>query len=467
MKRIFQIFAMTWWLVFAAAAFSQDSCDSTKWVSIKNEFEAQSKRHELDAQKFSRTSHLALGITLVIGMLGAMTAILQRYDNKWCKIATVIAGSGVTILTVINNTAFDGDHRAFDKKAKKIEGLISDVHFKLVMPFNVDNCDDIKRQSEEIYLLLKEIHQVKTGEDKNAASSGLQLVPSAFAQEKAKSSTPAWVTNPPQEKNKIYFVGIGPGPSLKEAEASAISDGKEQATEFFTQELGRNRQAGQSVFNAKSVADFLSEQAEITNKYFSYNSKDKSYTYYVLVQVDREIAADNLKVYAVQEGIPDVKQYTDIVQATPGLSSDYLTRRRVKYEELFNKAKKEIPKETYSDFERGRQLRKTGQIAEAIEALTATTRKQPDFYLAWYNLALAYMATNELEKTDATFKKAIEHEQAQSLHDASLYNSYGWFLYLNKRYPEAVKAFEQALVIDPNHHKAKNNLETARKAGGR
>jgi len=277
---------------------------------------------------------------------------------------------------------------------------------------------------------------------------------------------PSWVNNPPQEKDKIYFIGIGYGQSLKAAEASATSDGREQAQDFFAQAFGQARQTEQPAVDSKAIAAFLTNYVQAANKYFIYNPEEKAYTYYALIRVDRALTEDYLNVYAAQEGLADVKPYSDIIQNAPGLSNDYLSRRRVKYEELANKAQKGIPQEVFAEFERGRQLRKTGQIAGAIKSLTAATEKQPDFYLAWYNLALAYMATNDHGKTDAAFKKAVEYEQLQSLRDASLYNSYGWFLYLNKRYDEAVKIFERALVIDPNHPKAKNNLEAAKKAIG-
>jgi tetratricopeptide (TPR) repeat protein len=168
-------------------------------------------------------------------------------------------------------------------------------------------------------------------------------------------------------------------------------------------------------------------------------------------------------VYAAQEELADPKTYTEAIQQTAAPASEYFERRRIAREKLMSDARNKIPQEIYSDFEHGRLLRKTGKLIEAIDVLSQVTRKQSDFYLAWYNLALAYMAANMNEKADAAFTKAIALEPAQPARDASLYNSYGWFLYLGKRYEEAIKAFEQALSIDPAHATAKNNLEAAKK----
>ena len=483
MKQRIKIFAIMGWLVFALAAFAQENCDATKWKRVENSFTAKTQTYKQEVEKNKHKATIALSITLAIGVLGAASAFLQQVQRNWSKTATMIAGGLVAILTVVNTNVFDGDHRAFNKKAMKIEGVIEQIHSKLDENFNVENCQDLEDQRNEIQRLLTELHRIKFGDDQSlslpeapspsppeaqpaAQPEGSLFIGTAFAQETKKSSLPSWVNNPPQEKNKIYFIGIGYGQSLKAAEASATSDGREQAQDFFAQAFGQTRQTAPPAVDSKAIAAFLTNYVQAANKYFIYNPKEKAYTYYALIRVDRDLTEDYLNVYAAQEGLADVKSYSDIIQNAPGLSNDYLSRRRVKYEELANKAQKGIPQEVFAEFERGRQLRKTGQIAGAIKSLTAATEKQPDFYLAWYNLALAYMATNDHGKTDAAFKKAVEYEQLQSLRDASLYNSYGWFLYLNKRYAEAVKIFERALVIDPNHPKAKNNLAAAKKAIG-
>ncbi len=451
--------------LFAATSYSQDRCDAVKWEKVKKLYTMEVQRYGKDIEQFKHESMLALTITLAVGILGAVAALLQQIQSSWRKTATMIAGGGVTILTVINNNAFDGDHRALDKKAIKIEHLATLINEKLEEDFNFENCEDFKKQRNEIRKLLDEMHGIRVGDEQRTVRFDSPFLPEvAYAQETKKDNLPSWVISPPQEKDKINFVGIGHGQSLRDAEDSAVSDGQEQVRDFFAQEFGRNRRADSTAADSKTVADFLANYAQTVNKHFAYDPKEKDYTYYALIRVDRELAEDYVKLYAAQEGLVDTQPYSDVLQKTPGLSNEYFARRRVTYGKLADHAKKEIPKEIYADFEHGRQLRKTGQAAEAAKILTAVTQKQPDFYLAWYNLALAFMAMGADNQADAAFKKAAAYEQSQALRDASIYNSYGWFLYLNKRYDEAVKAFEQALLIDPDHPKARSNLAAAKKA---
>jgi Flp pilus assembly protein TadD len=42
-----------------------------------------------------------------------------------------------------------------------------------------------------------------------------------------------------------------------------------------------------------------------------------------------------------------------------------------------------------------------------------------------------------------------------------LYNSYGFFLFRNKKYEEAIANLKQALKLAPDHPKAKNTLAAA------
>jgi Tfp pilus assembly protein PilF len=44
----------------------------------------------------------------------------------------------------------------------------------------------------------------------------------------------------------------------------------------------------------------------------------------------------------------------------------------------------------------------------------------PEFYLAWYNLGLAYDDVDDDERADHAYLKAIELESSQQRRDASL-----------------------------------------------
>lgn len=465
MKQLHRLIAVLLMLAWATAAFSQDHCDAAKWDNLKKEFTKQTQEQESSVAKLKRDSKINLALTLIIGILGALTVILQRFEMRSSKIITAVAGGCISLLTVVNNTVFDGDHRSLDKKAEKAQALLNQVHVKLVDVFNYENCADLIKQRDDILQLLQEIHNVKV-EEKHTASSPFDLVSTAHAQERSKSGLPAWIKTPPLEKDKIFFVGIGEGQSIAAAETAAINDGKEQARDFFTQELGRNQQAQQAAADPQAMAAFISDRIEKIDQHFVYNPKEKGYIYYALLKVDRTLFSDYLKVYAAQEELGNVDQLSQIVQQVPSPSNEYSTRRSNTYAALSAQAKTVVPKEVYVEFERGRQLRKAGNLKAAIETLNAVTKKQSDLYLAWYNLALAHAAANDPAKTRTAFEQAIKLEQSITPRDASLHNSYGWFLYLQKHYTEAAAAFEEALKIDPQHVRAKSNLEAAKKMAG-
>lgn len=85
--------------------------------------------------------------------------------------------------------------------------------------------------------------------------------------------------------------------------------------------------------------------------------------------------------------------------------------------------------------EKGRVLRTNGQFDKSIEILDSVLKKQPDYYLASYNRALALAekcGKNEDSTTItaviASFDTSISIMKRFSIPDPSIYNSKGWFL---------------------------------------
>ena len=93
-------------------------------------------------------------------------------------------------------------------------------------------------------------------------------------------------------------------------------------------------------------------------------------------------------------------------------------------------------------------------------------QQQADFYLGWFNLALAYEERGEVANAKAAYKRAVELESKGQLRDASLYNTYGYFLFKNKQYKEAAASLRTALKIAPDHPKARTTLTAAEAAVG-
>lgn len=156
-----------------------------------------------------------------------------------------------------------------------------------------------------------------------------------------------------------------------------------------------------------------------------------------------------------------MKKSLDNVQQS---SKTYYSRRLTTYKNIRNQAKKHLTQEDYKTFTKGRLLRKEGKVGEAINILEQVVEANPEFYFGWHNLALAYHAVGQFQEAKSSYEKAAQLEPKQSLRDVSLYNSFGYFLYQQKQYKGAIKQFNKALEIDPNHPKAKRNLQAAKKA---
>ena len=69
----------------------------------------------------------------------------------------------------------------------------------------------------------------------------------------------------------------------------------------------------------------------------------------------------------------------------------------------------------------------------------------------------------QTQEAKSSYEKAAQLEPKQNVRDASIYNSFGYFLYQQKEYKAAIKQFNKALEIEPNHPIAKRNLQAAEK----
>ena len=104
---------------------------------------------------------------------------------------------------------------------------------------------------------------------------------------------------------------------------------------------------------------------------------------------------------------------------------------------------KEIAPEKVQRLEEGRQLRRSGELNDAIERLRSLTQDQPDYYLAHYNLALAYVNKKEFGEAIESFTRALEIKQAFAIPEATIYNSIGWAYLLKGDYSRS----EEYLLI--------------------
>jgi Flp pilus assembly protein TadD len=146
----------------------------------------------------------------------------------------------------------------------------------------------------------------------------------------------------------------------------------------------------------------------------------RAYSYYYLEDYDRAVT-----------------DMSRLIRMQPGNAENYLTRGAAYYKqgdydratEDFNKAIRLNPNDAQAYYNRGNACYYKGDIDKAIGDYTEAIRLKPDYAMAYYNRGLAY------RNKGGTTTGPVQ---------------------IN---------YEKALQIDPNHAKARNNLEALRQAG--
>jgi hypothetical protein len=96
-----------------------------------------------------------------------------------------------------------------------------------------------------------------------------------------------------------------------------------------------------------------------------------------------------------------------------------------------------VPEDVLVKYKLGQILRKNERYQFAVKILKQVIEQQPNFYQAWFHLALTYDSMGENGEAEAAFKSAIELDESKKLNDDRLYNAYGMFLFKQQRYEEA------------------------------
>ena len=117
----------------------------------------------------------------------------------------------------------------------------------------------------------------------------------------------------------------------------------------------------------------------------------------------------------------------------------------------------------HAHLQRGAELEKAGQIAEAIREHEAALETDPANVQANVNLISLYGRSGDFDKAKQHFEAAIRLSPGS----ADAWYDYGVLLYTQGKRSEAADAFRHAIQINPSHAEAHNNLGAIYEAEGR
>jgi tetratricopeptide (TPR) repeat protein len=106
------------------------------------------------------------------------------------------------------------------------------------------------------------------------------------------------------------------------------------------------------------------------------------------------------------------------------------------------------------DFENALRLLEQERYESGIALLVEVTEAAPDLTTAHIDLAIAYGRVNDLERAEASLKKALE---LNARHPVA-HNELGIIYRKTGRFREARQSYEKALEVYPGFHFARRNL---------
>jgi tetratricopeptide (TPR) repeat protein len=406
-------------------------------------------------------SNLLFALSISVILIGLAIAIVRMIEGKYNKIAVGILAALITAVGTVKTAVYPGDHHSLHKCALQAKDKLDNIDLIFAQIPACENNEMKKELLDEISFLLKDIkiHEIEMGETKGQAFA-IELFPSAHAQSFGTTENlPDWINHPPKDRSMICFVGQAESRSLKSAKEASRTDAYRKGAEYMDARYQRSATRQAAGPDEEALVEFFRKAAQVEKTYFYYDEINKVYSYYTLISLDKSFIETDLMSFSFEQSSPLPRDFIAVQSKPDPNFDDYYSQRSNLYNDELEKARKELQPVDYADFIEGRQLRKSGKYEQSLEYLQSTTEKYPGFYMGWYNLALAYQKLDRIEEADLAYRKAISLCDSLAIKDASLYNTYGFFLYQNQKYEDAERELKKALLVEPNHPKATRNLQ--------
>lgn len=408
--------------------------------------------------EWQRLWAIEVGLAFLVLVLGAVSAAIQNFSFQSVKIITVICGSVITVTTGFVNLVGWEDYRTLDKSINKIQSITRNMN-RAMRDYEMFKESDKHVPLDEfgkLYAEFKKTQEPPPDKISKYIDYGYRIIEAAYADDQ-----PMWIHTVPEDPRNLYFVGIADSTNLENAKANAKDDAVQNATTFLSKTLNTN---GDQRLDTNSLALSLTKMAEDIDNYILFSNISGIYRYYSLIGINKSQAEAGVKLFAVQRGISTPANTIYALADAQRVRDDYTAKQLVQAEAMLNKTSTMLSKDEFRSFSQARDLRKEKKnYDKAIALLNEILAKKPEFYMGWYNLALALAASDQEVAARAAYERTIALEPTQPLRDGTVYNAFGHFLLERKSYCEAINQFKKAIELDQNNPRAQNNLNQATK----
>jgi len=416
---------------------------------------------ECNAQlnEWQRLWKIEVGLAFLVLVLGAVSAGIQNFNFQSVKVVTVMCGLVITVTTgFINQVGWD-DYRTLNKSIVKVQSIVRNMN-RAKRDYGIVKEGDKDEQLKtfgDLYANFKKIQEPPPDPIIKTDNFGYSIINTAYAE---FEDPPSWVRTIPEDTKNLYFVGIADSTKLGDAKTTSKDNAIQNATSFLAETLNTN---GDIQLDINKLALSLAEASEDVDNDMGFDEKKGIYRYYSLIRINKSLAEAGIKLFAVQRGVNAPAALIVAIGDSQRVRDDYSTKQLKQYETLLNETSASLSKDEYQKFSEARDLRKEKKdYPKAIAIFNEILANKPEFYMGWYNLALAYAASGNDADARKAYDKTIALEPAQPSRDGTVYNAYGHFLLERKQYCEAIPHLEKALRLDQNNPRAQNNLKQAR-----
>jgi len=247
-------------------------------------------------------------LTLIVGILGAISGILSQIKSRWAKFSVAAAGGCVAIITVIINTAYPVDYRTYNKLTCEAQMIVDDVRLQIS---ELQNITDMKKRDEIIFKNILIKLQALTNIGKQVAYNA--DVSFAISEAYAQQTVPSWVTNPPKDSSTLYFVGHGVSKDPSKAENTATDYAKETARILILDVLVESGQSKENPANSRILKSIL-EGSEVLKNFVKYDAQQNTYRDFCLLKIDIETIQFRLRLLVSKDNITVPSSFIDLLK---------------------------------------------------------------------------------------------------------------------------------------------------------